>query len=97
MAEQALSQFPDYVTDGHHIYLWHPEYESMLGDGRLRPSGPPELPKVRKLNQRELTKVEALRQKALKDAQDTVKLLEAAKASGQDLTELFGEPPKDAP
>lgn len=95
MAETQVTKFPDYVTDGSHIYLWHPEYESLLADGRLRPSGPPEPPKVKKISQRELTKLEAIRAKALKDAEDQVRLLQAASTSGQDLSTLFGDAPQE--
>lgn len=88
MAE-STTRFPEYVTDGHHIYLWHPEYERMLEDGRLRPSDPPEPPKVKKLTPREKTKLDALRKKALQDAENAVRLL------SKGTEDLFGAEPKE--
>lgn len=98
MAE-TTTRFPDYVTDGHHIYLWNDEYEVMLADGRLRPSDPPVIPKIPKLNLREKTKLEATRKKALKEAEDAVRLLKAGvlpAAVEEDTTlDLFGSPPHE--
>lgn len=93
MAEEQVTKFPEYVTDGSHIYLWHPEYEGMLRDGRLRASDPPKPQVVKKLNQREQTKVEALRKKALEEAENAVKIL-TAQAPKSDTTNLFGAEPQ---
>lgn len=74
----ADTQFPEYVTDGHHIYLWNDEYEALLADGRLKASGPPEPPKPRPLTPGQKAQLERLRKKALKDAEDAIKLFGAA-------------------
>ncbi len=94
MATEAQTEFPRYVTDGSHIYLWHPEYAQMLQDGRLRPSDPPPPRVAKPPTPREKAKLDAMRKKALKDAEDAVKLLQSAVASGVDTTELFGAEPK---
>lgn len=86
-------QFPQYVTDGHHIYLWHEEYEPLLKDGRLRASEPPPPRKARPLSARERTKLEAQRRKALQDAEAAVQLFRHTTPA--DLEDVFGAPPKD--
>lgn len=92
--EQLLAKFPEYVTDGNHIYLWNEHYEQMLRDGRLKPSEPPEPRAAKKMNLREKTKLEGLRKKALQDAENAVKLLQAA-GEGVNTETLFGAEPKD--
>lgn len=89
----ATERFPEYVTDGHHIYLWNEEYEPLLKDGRLRPSDPPPPRTAKKLSPREKTKLEAQRRKALADAEAAVKLFK--NTAPADLTDVFGAPPKD--
>ncbi len=93
--QEQVKTFPKYVTDGSHIYLWHPEYERLYEAGTLRDSGPPEPPKVKTLSHREQTKLNELRAKALKEAQDQVRLLEHAQASGKDFFDIFGAEPKE--
>lgn len=92
MAEAQVTRYPEYVTDGSHIYLWNDEYAAMLADGRLKESGPPAPPVAKEPSAREKTKIEQLRKKALEDAQNAVKVLSA---SGSDLGSLFGAEPKD--
>lgn len=91
MAE-TTTRFPDYVTDGHHIYLWNDEYEQMLLDGKLKECGPPEVPKKKVLSAREKTKLEEIRKKALRDAEEAVRLYKNAAPSSE---ELFGSEPRD--
>lgn len=89
----AETRFPEYVTDGYHIYLWHEEYEKLFTEGKLRGCEPPELPKVHKLTQRERTKLEEARKKALKEAEAAVRLFK--NTAPADLETLFGSEPQD--
>lgn len=92
MATQA--KYPDYVTDGHHIYLWNDEFEPLFSQGKLRESEPPEPPKVQTLTPRERTKLEETRRKALSEAEAAVKLFSAPIAGTKSLEDVFGAEPK---
>lgn len=91
---EMVNGFPKYVTDGSHIYLWNEEYEQMLQDGRLRPSGPPVIPKVKPLSARERTRLEALRQQALREAEEAVELFKSTMPA-KSIEDIFGAPPQD--
>lgn len=85
--------FPEYVTDGSHIYLWHPEYESLLATGKLQPSGPPPPRKVMALTPKQKAKLEEARKRALREAEAAVALF---KGAGDTLAseDIFGAEPK---
>src|ERR1041385_3915903 len=89
-------QFPQYVTDGFHIYLWNEEYIKLLDDGKLKPSDPPQPKKVDKMTARQRTKLEAARKKALEDAKQAVALFEApvAPVTQNKFEDVFGAEPR---
>jgi len=95
------TRFPEYVTDGHHIYVWIEEYEDMFEAGKLRACEAPVPPKVKVLSAKEKRDLEKTRQTALRDAEAAVRMLKAgamATASAPttpDTEDLFGSPPKD--
>lgn len=93
MAEGAPTRYPEYVTDGSHIYLWHEEFEPLFTSGRLRASDPPVRPLVKTLSQREKTKIDAIRRKAIADAENTLKAFQSVDPS-KNLEDLFGTPPQ---
>lgn len=69
------TKYPPYVTDGNHIYLWHPEYERLFNEGKLKASEPPVIQKNKPMSARQKTKLEEARKKALADAERAVLLL----------------------
>lgn len=85
--------FPQYVTDGSHIYIWNEEFESLFEQGKLRPSPPPEVPKVKKLSPKEKVKMEAMRKKAIADAEAALKLFRAGDLEVS-TDDVFGAEPK---
>ncbi len=87
--------YPEYVTDGHHIYLWHEEYASMFEQGKLKACEAP-LPVVAPvLTKEEEQQVEDMRQKALKDAELAIKVYGKKKAdmppAADKMEEIFGK------
>ncbi len=87
-------QYPPYVTDGSHIYIWNDEYARLLEQGKLKASPPPQPKAQKQLSQRQQTKLEEMRKKALHDAQQAVELFKAPIAPAK-LEDVFGAPPTD--
>ncbi len=89
------TKYPDYVTDGFHIYLWNDEFEPLLTQGKLKESEPPAPPKITAMSPRERTKLEERRKKALEEAEAAVALFKAPIAGTKSLEDVFGSEPKD--
>jgi hypothetical protein len=89
---ETATKFPDYVTDGHHIYPWNDELDTLLATGKLQPCAAPVPKAVKELTPKEKAKLEDLRKKALQQAEEAVKLFKNAAPSSE---ELFGSPPND--
>jgi hypothetical protein len=91
------STYPEYVTDGHHVYLWHEEYASMFEQGKLKACDAPAPVVESVLTKEEQQEVEALRQKALKDAELAIKMygkpasVKVVKDDATKMEEIFGK------
>lgn len=92
--EGTTTRYPEYVTDGSHIYVWHEEYESLLNQGKLKASPPPSPKVLKQMTPRQQTKLEAARRKALQDAETAVELLKVPVTQTK-LEDVFGAPPKE--
>ena len=73
------SKYPEYVTDGHHIYIWNNEFAGLFEDGKLKESGPPVVRKTKKQIAEE--QLQALRDKAAAQADKALKDFEKKQAT----------------
>ena len=89
------SAYPEYVTDGSHIYLWHEEYASMLEQGKLKACDPPPPVVKATLTTEEKEEIEKIRKKALHDAELAIKMYGPAAQANTKMEEIFGSPPQD--
>lgn len=96
-AQTQERQFPKYVTDGFHTYVWHEEYVKLLDEGKLKPAEAPTPKKADHMTERQRTKLEAARKKALHDAEQAVALFKApvvAPVAQAKFEDVFGAEPR---